>query len=122
MVIALTPKKETRYELEAERGEPTATTFILRALTPDELADVVDSTTGIDKTTGEMRFHHTRAGLKALRMALIGWERLLDERGEEVRFYADRIDEMLARLPEDVRIELARAARFGSEVTVAEGE
>ena len=122
MVIALTPKKETRYELDAERGQPDATGFLLRTLTPNELADVVDSTTGIDKSTGEMRFHHTRAGLSALRMALVGWDRLRDDRGEDVRFDPDRIDDMIALLPEDVRIELARAARFGSEVTVDEGE
>jgi len=122
MVIALTPKKERRFELEAERGQPDATVFILRTLTPDELAEVVDSTTSLDKATGGMRFHHTRAALLALRYALVGWERFLDERGEEVRFEADRLDAMIARIPEDARMEIARAARFGSEVTVAEGE
>jgi hypothetical protein len=122
MVIALNPNRITRYELDAERGKPDSTVFVLRALTPDELAEVVDATTGHDPRTGEVRFHHGRAALIALRHALTGWERLLDERGEEVRFDADRKADMIALLPEDVRTEVARAARFGSEVTVAEGE
>ena len=122
MVIALTPKKETRFEVAEERGKPDATVFILRTLTPDQLAEIVDSTAGVDQKSGEMKFHHTRAALLALRYALVGWERLRDERGEDIRFEPDRMSDMIALIPEDARMEVARAARFGSEVTVAEGE
>ena len=118
MVIILKPQAPQEFILERERGTERPSVFVYRTLTPDELADVVDSTAST--RGGEIIFHHAKAALKVLRLALIGWRDVMDENGVEVPFPG--ADEAIAMLSEEDRTEIAQAIRFGSEVTADEGE
>lgn len=126
MAIALDPNRTWDYILEADRELPKSgqTTFHLRSLTPSELAEVNDlgfmhQVQG-GKRTGEVRATPAAQVLRTLQCGLTGWTNLLDSKGKQVKAPAD-VDDRIAMIDEEARIELAREIRFGGQVTVEEG-
>lgn len=131
-MIAIDPVSERRYILKAERGLPPEeqSVFILRPLTLRESNAIEDMTVGVGEGDG-MTIRSGSVRTRALEYGLIGWENVLDSKGNEVPFDGTRQkrggvefispnSKTLERLPRSVQHELAEAITTGSDLTEEE--
>lgn len=73
MPIALTPKKEHQYILEAERNSESPTVFTIRALSSVEMSNILD------------KHGSTGALVEFSRIGIVTWDNFNDEFGSAVR-------------------------------------
>lgn len=88
MAIAVKPKKQFEYVLLEDRQLPEAeqTTWMLRALTVGEQAELQDSLRTERLDTGETSWKTGTLLLKTLRAGLVGVKGFREEGGVEVSF------------------------------------
>lgn len=111
------PRPSWSYVLESDRklprGDPARSVFKLKHLTLEQEANIIDDFERDPFTGVSHRRNVGTSHLRALRIGLIGWENVRDERGTEIPFeagpYGGAKDELLRRLPITVREELAQA-------------
>lgn len=103
---------------ELELPESERTVFLLKDLKHSEAVDVGDNLFGLSEDTGEVdRLRAQTLQYKMVLRRLVGWENLLDENGNQVKFPENRrelariMDEVANAAPE-VMQELER--KFGS--------
>lgn len=129
MVVALSTKTVLRYTVISERRftddndahlgpskrafEPIegASTFLIRDLTPAEEAQIRDASGRVDGSTGQYIPTVNKARYEALLLALVGWENVVNESGQEVPYPSDGLraekEAVLSRIPLSVRLEVA---------------
>ena len=121
MVIALTPGHEWDYICKCDRELPEEeqTVWRLRTLTEEQYRQLVDKLTTTDQESGELRFNLGSHIYRAVRYGLVGVKNFRDENGKEIELvttqrgpkpeHAVVRDEFIAKIPPQVRHELADA-------------
>lgn len=131
-MIALTPRTRHPYVLRRDRALPgdQRTTFMLRSLTVEERAALMDAASAFDQQDHTIRIPAGTQALQTVRAGLVGWQNLKSDVGADVAFATDPeravlgshkvtppTDTCLERLPFDVVLELANAIREGSQLS-----
>ena len=101
-------------------AEEDRTTFHLKALSPSQLADITDMGMIQSGLGGKVQFRGANQVVATLVAGLTGWTNLNDANGNPVVCPTEPL-ERIGRLPESVRIELAKEIRYNAELTAKEG-
>ena len=121
MAIAVDPQRTIRYVLlqDAALPLPEQTTFLLKTFSARELAQIEDGSASIS-ATGEQRVYTGSMRLRALEIALVGWENFKERSGLAVPFDEVNRGKNLDRLAPEWRREMANHVLAETRLTEAE--